>query len=161
MVKEFSWVPDIKEFILYIITIILVVLLIRLFHHNKVQQVVKQTSRCLREQSIGQKGGVYTVSAYNQENNPMYKVSYNFKEKSSSLDCACKKGTIANTFSVPMFNIRDPKAGDTNIDQVCLCDQKFDDTMRTYYSGYPGLVRYMYSQDKAFFYTALDPKKSS
>ncbi len=155
----FSWVPDVKEFILFFISMVLIILLSRLFHHNRVQKIIRKTSRCLREKRIGQRGGVYSVSAYTKNNEPMYTVSYSLKDKTTRLDCACKKGTVSNTFETKLYNIRDPTAGTKRVEQVCLCDSQLTQNP-TYYSGYPALIRYMYSDDVSFFDYALDPDRS-
>lgn len=150
------WIPEFKEFILYFLTVVFIVLLVKLFHHNRVQQIIRQSSRCLRERSIGQKGGVYSVSAFTRDNEPLYTVSYDVKNKSSSVECACKKGPNSNTFSTKVYNLRDPTAGTSNTQKVCLCDTYLESKEKpTYYSGYPGLIRYMYSNDTSFFQNAL------
>jgi hypothetical protein len=100
--------------------------------------------------------GVYSVKAFTPTNKPMYTVSYNLRDKTSSLDCACNKGTQSNTFRTKLFNLRDPSAGSRSVQKVCLCDELIDDASTTYYSGYPGLIRYMYTGDQSFFNSALE-----
>lgn len=153
-----SWLPSVREFIVYLLIVVLTIVLIRLFHHNKVQKTVRKESRCLREQKVGYDQGVYSVTAFNNQNSPMYTISYDIKEKTTDVKCACKPGTITNTFDdIKYFNLRDPSGRpSTKIQKVCQCSENLEETT-TYYSGYPGLVRYMYSDDRTFFDNALDP----
>jgi hypothetical protein len=152
------WVPSVQELILFVTVIALIIILIRLFHHNKVQKTVRATSRCVRERELGYRSGVYTVNAYNKDNEPLYKVTYNTETSDVTVDCACKPGTAVSTFrNIKYFNLRDPANGNQVVpEKLCECQKPLSNDERVYYRGYPGLIRYMYSGDETFFYDSLN-----
>lgn len=141
------------EIILYIAMVTIIMILIRLFHYNSVERKVRQTSRCLREQTKGERSGVYTVTASNQYNKPMYKVSYDMNAKSYSVDCACKEGNVINNFrDISVYDLRDPTQPFKTISsKICQCENELTSNARVYYKGYPGLIRFMNSKDASFF----------
>lgn len=152
------WMPKPQELIMFVTVVILIIILIKLFHHNKVQKTLNATSRCVRERQIGYRSGVYTVNAFNKDNQPMYKVTYDTESKDVTVDCACKPGTAVSTFrNIKYFNLRDPANGNQVIqEKVCNCATAMNNDDRTYYRGYPGLIRYMYNGDETFFYDSMN-----
>lgn len=144
---------DPTEIILYIAVITIVIILIRLFHYNSIERKVKLTSRCLREQTKGQRSGRFSVTAANQYNKPMYKVTYDMNAKSYSVDCACKQGNVINNFqNIPVYDLRDPSNPMKTIgSKMCQCENELVSNSRVYYNGYPGLIRFMNSKDPSFF----------
>lgn len=146
---------DIAEVFLYLAVVTVIVILIRLFHYNSVERKVKLTSRCLRELTTGQRSGSYYVTASNQYNYPMYKVTYDMNAKSYTLDCACKQGNVVNNFqNIPVYDMRDPSNPIKNVSsKICQCENELTTNSRVYYTGYPGLIRFMNSKDPSFFET--------
>ena len=81
----------------------------------------------------------------------MYTVSYNIAKKQSNLQCACQEGSTANAFhNIKMFNFNTKKT--STYDKYCNCDGQLDQpSASVYFTGHPGLVRYMNSGDDSFF----------
>lgn len=149
-----KWTPDsLPEILLYVATIIILIILIRLFHYNSIERKVKKTSRCLREQTKGSRSGEYTVFASNDQNKKMYKVTYDMNAKAYAVDCNCDSGTTVNNFrNIPVYDLRDLTNPHKSISsKVCQCAEDLTTNTRTYYSGYPGLIRYMNYKDSSFF----------
>lgn len=144
---------SISEVMLYIATVVILIVVVRLFHYNSVERKVKQTSRCLREQSKGSRSGQYTVFASNEQNQNMYKVTYDMNSKSYAVDCNCKEGQTVNTFrNISVYDLRDLSNPHKTIsNKICQCAGALDTGSRTYYTGYPGLIRYMNYKDSSFF----------
>lgn len=153
---NFSWAPhDVNELILYLAIVVIIVVLIRLFHYNSIQRKVVTTSRCLREKTQGKRGGIYSVKASNHTNDPMYSVHYDLNAKSYSVECACKEGKTVNAFTdIPVYDLRDPgNPHKTIAKKYCQCDKYLTTNPRVYFTGYPGIVRYMNNKDPSFFDT--------
>jgi hypothetical protein len=142
-----------KEILLFLITIGLLTLLIIMFQTQSVHAEVSKSSRCIRERRIGKRGGVYSVEAQNEFNDPLYTVSYDLGAKKYDLKCACSPGNVANTFSnIKVYDMRNNKASIIS-SHTCHCD-KFIEPSRVYYTGYNEIVRFMNNNDKSFFETA-------
>ena len=144
---------DFKEVFLFVVTMSMIILLIVLFHYSSIQTYVKNNSRCVKEKTKGRKQGSYVVNALNENNEPLYKVTYNPSAKQYQLDCACEKGSVVNQFSgIKVYDMRDSQNPVKNIDnQTCYCDKFVEPRQNTYYTGYPDLIRFMNYGDTAFF----------
>lgn len=150
---QISWVPQsLSEIILYIAMVVIIMIIIRLFHYNAVERKVKTTSRCLREQTKGQRSGTYSVTASNASNQKMYQIAYNMTDKTYNVECACDEGDVVNNFTnIPVYDQRDPANPHKTIaSKICQCKGSLTGS-RTYFNGYPGLIRYMNSKDSSFF----------
>lgn len=154
MVNWKKLVPkDVSEIILYIAVIVIIIVIVRLFHYNQIERKVKTTSRCLREQTQGELSGKYSVTASNQYNNPMYSVTYDMNAKTYAVDCACTEGNVVNNFqNIDVYDLRDGSNPIKTIgSKICQCDKELTTNTRKYYTGYPGLIRFMNSKDPSFF----------
>jgi hypothetical protein len=140
-----------KEFMLFITMIVLIFIMIAMFHYSSIWSQVNRESRCVREKAKGTRdGNIYTVTAMNEYNDPLYKVSYDLKAKSYNLSCECPKGNVVNNFNdVKVFDLRNRTAR-TLPSYTCQCD-KFVEPSTTYFDGNPGVVRFMESNDVSFF----------
>lgn len=149
-----KWTPDsAAEILLYVATVIIIIIIVRLFHYNAIERKVKQTSRCLREKTKGSRSGQYSVFASNDKNEKMYKVIYDMNSKSYAVECDCEEGSTVNQFrNIPVYDLRDLSNPHKTISsKVCQCTNDVVTGSRTYYSGYPGLIRYMNYKDSSFF----------
>lgn len=144
---------DLREVFLFVVTMSMIILLIVLFHYSSIQRYVKQNSRCVREKIKGRKQGTYQVSALNENNEPLYKVTYNPAAKQYQLDCACEKGSVVNQFNdIKVYDLRDVQNPVKVINnQTCYCDKFVEPLQNTYYTGYPDLIRFMNYGDESFF----------
>lgn len=146
-----AWfMPTPYEFFTFIFLILLFIILVSFFHYSGIQRHVKKNSRCLAERQRNSVSGIYTVTANNKDNKPLYKVSYDLTGKEYSVECACKEGKYTNQFNT--INVYDMKRQSSDIidKKFCQCDSLLD-TERIYYAGYPGLVRFMNTGDTSFF----------
>ena len=163
------WTPSLHEFGMFVAVITTLFIIASLFHYNSVQVRVKKESRCLREKNSIKSNGIYVATAANKHNDPLYKVGYNMAAKSYSVECACKEGNVANTFpNINVYNLSTQTV--QQIDQkLCSCEKQYlAPTDSVYFSGYPGVVRFMNSaaskngakalqtSDVSFFDTALE-----
>jgi hypothetical protein len=143
-----------KEITLFLVTMSFTLLIVILFHYSSIQKVVKQKSRCLRERSSGQTNGIFSVQAKNEFNDRLYDITYNMQNKTYDVGCACATGETINHFrDIKVYDVRNPTNPIRNVpDKVCYCD-KLVEPQRTYYSGYPDLLRFMNSGDDSFFHS--------
>jgi hypothetical protein len=128
-------------------------------YYNDVQLRVKNNSQCYKDRNAAKSTDIYTVTATNQNRDPLYKVNYSFGAKSYDVQCACKEGPVANTFpNIDVYNIG-TQTVQTIDNKMCSCDTQLynpaSDTM--YFSGYPGLVRFM---NTASLYTDPSTKQA-
>jgi len=141
------WIPSGHEIFIFLISIILLFILVMLFHYNSIQNRVKKESRCLRENKEKTASGVYTVTATNSRNKPLYRVGYNLGAKQYSLECACNPGDVVNTFkNIHVYDMH-TNSVQTVTEKQCQCDSYLmdDASGQVYYTGYPGLVQFMNS----------------
>lgn len=152
VVKNAWFVPSPYEFLVFVVLIGLFFLLLVFFHYSGIQRAVKKNSRCYQEKRQTRTDGVYSVTATNGRNEPMYKVSYDIGKKRNVLECACPEGDVSNTFTdINMYNLK-TKSVDKVSEKYCNCTTDvYTPGESVYFTGHPGLVRFMSSQDTSFF----------
>lgn len=142
------------SFIVFSVLVALIFILIVFFHHNNIQRYVRKYSRCYRNKMQAQASGVYTVTAVDgSQNRPLYSVSYDINKKVNTVKCACTpEGNVANTFrNIPVYNLA-TKQTNTIPEKYCHCNFSGDTpSTSVYFTGHPGLVRFMNSGDDSFF----------
>ena len=144
----------IKELILFGVIVFFVILFSRLFFYDMVQREVRQTSRCIRERSEFARAGTFSVLAKNALNLPLYKVQYDLKNKRSSVECACKSGEVVNAFTnIPYYDFNSKKSA-TIPEKLCECESNLQANANSsvYYSGTPGVIRFMNDQTDVKFF---------
>jgi hypothetical protein len=135
------------EVLLFGVSLISVYLIGVLLFYNSVQMSVKKTSRCYRDKQAVTSSGTFTATATNQRNEPLYTVGYNMASKSFSVDCACPAGSVANTYpNIDIYNISTQQANRID-NKMCSCDKQYYAPAydSIYYTGYPGVTRFMNS----------------
>jgi len=141
-----------KDVILYFIIFAIIIFIIFLFQYNSIQREVR-AGRCYKMNDSGSMLGTYNVTAKNNRNEDLYKVEYNLDARSYSLSCACKPGDSVNNFrNIKVFDIQQTPAAERTVEKSCQCEKPLlgvDNTV--YYSGYPGVARYMRDGDSSFF----------
>lgn len=141
------YIPSVPEAALFAVLMISFYIMSLLFFYSSVQVQVRKNSRCYRDKRAATSNGTYTATASNQKGDPLYSVSYNMGAKSFAVNCACPAGDVVNTYpEVDVYNLNTRQA--ERIDnKVCSCDKQYYspsyDTL--YFSGYPGITRYMNS----------------
>lgn len=148
------WPSSFRELFIFIVLILFTIILVRLLHHNSIQRHIRKNSRCYRSRVQGVKNGVYSVMARNERNEPMYRVNYNLGSNNYDLECDCKPGNTVNRFeNIKVYDARDPSNPVKRIpEKLCQCATDLNPKgTRVYYSGYPGVVRFMNNNDTTFF----------
>lgn len=154
-----SWIKSeftFQEVFLFLVVAGITVILGMLIHYSIIQRQVNKSSRCLREKQQGRTSGIYSLLAKNEKNEPLYKVSYNLGTREYNVECACKKGEVLNHFrQIKVYDMKDMSGNPTKSieDKRCYCES-LSEPVRTYYSGYPDLIRFMNENDTNFFLKA-------
>lgn len=137
--------PDIYELLVFVVFISAIYMISALYFYSSVQSRVKSESRCMRDKQSVSSNGVFTVTASNQRNEPLYTVGYNMSAKSYAVECSCPAGEVTNTYpNIDVFDLNTQQAH--RIDsKVCACDKQYysPNFDSIYYSGYPGVKRFM------------------
>lgn len=150
---EFSW----QEVCLFLVVSSIIVILGMLIHNTVIQKQVTKSSRCLREKQNGRTSGIYSILAKNEKNEPLYKVNYNLASREYDVECACNKGEVLNHFrQIKVYDMKDISGNPTKTieDKRCYCEN-LAEPARTYYTGYPDLIRYMNENDTSFFLKSM------
>lgn len=157
-----DWITmfNIHEILLYACLVLLAYLIGRLFFYHSVERAVRKESRCLREAADGERSGTYLVTATNAKNKNLYTISYDLADKSYTASCACPNGKTLNQFdNISVYDMKNP-SNPVRKDYAmnCYCDRDYVSGMKNgtdtlYYSGYPGLQRFMRNADTSFFET--------
>lgn len=144
--------PQYEYIVLALMISILVIIIIVAILWQSINNSVKSSARCTNMTSMYKRDKDIVVYAKDRYDNPMYKITYNLQKRSNKLQCACKEGSVANTFkNVSVYDIKSHKSVEKDL--PCNCEETFDavDAINTYYYGEPGLVRYMATGDKSVF----------
>jgi len=165
---------SVSEIVLFILLMTAIYILTALIFYNQIQLKINTESQCYLASKAITSTGTFTATAQNANGSPLYTVGYNIPSKSYSLECACPKGSITNTFpNVDVYDLKTQQA--TRIgNQVCGCDKQYytPGYDSIYYSGYPGVTRFMNTAslvskpsdlqsqaDTSFFESSLNPKQ--
>jgi hypothetical protein len=152
-----DWLPDLKEFFLFVVFMFIVIILIMMLHYHLIQRGVQKESRCLREEEKYARGNVYELVGTNKRNIEKYKISYDIDSRKTTVNCACPEGKTVNHFTdIPWYNLRTNKVSKVD-DLQCYCDKAYDHPDEsTYFRGHPGLIRfYQNNKDTSFFNTDI------
>lgn len=142
------------ELFLFIVTVVLVILIVNLFHYTSVQMKVKKDSRCYRDKIINRPGtGKYKASAFSITNGgseEIYEITYDFGAKTYTIEQKCKAGAVQNKVEIPVYDLA--TRTEQNIIKYFSCEKDFQTgTKGVIYGGYPGIVKYMQFQNAEFF----------
>lgn len=138
--------------IVFAVLITFIFIMIIFFHYNSIQRRVKTSSRCYQNKMKAQMSGLYSVTATDGADKELYRVTYDIAKKQNNVECACEEGETVNIFrDVKVYNM---STGETDTIAQKYCNCKFSaDAPGTsvYFTGHPGLVRFMNSGDNSFF----------
>ena len=165
---------SVSEMVLFLLVICAVYIISALWFYNTVQLQINNNSQCYLAKQAVSNTGAYIANATNENGNKLYTVTYNMPAKSFSVDCACKSGTVTNTFpNIDVYNLQTQQTMRIP-QQICPCDKQYyvPGHDQIYYSGYPGITRFMNTAstienaaevqtkaDTSFFQAALNPTK--
>ena len=165
---------SISELVLFVLVISAVYIISALWFYNTVQLQINNTSQCYLAKQAVSNTGAYIANATNDKGNPLYTVAYNMPAKSFTVECACKSGSITNTYpNIDVYNLQTQQTMRIP-QQICPCDKQYyvPGYNQIYYSGYPGITRFMNTAstitnaadvqtkaDTSFFQAALNPTK--
>jgi hypothetical protein len=140
------WIPSLHEMFLYIIVLLVLYLFGSLVYYNEIQMRVTKESACYRDKQSVLRDGTYTVTAKDKSNNSLYRVEYNLAAKQYTLQPACTKGNVVNTFKdIPVYDLQKNSKGIAELTMSCDRALETDNVDDVYYVGHPGLVRFMNS----------------
>lgn len=151
-VKSLEWLPSLPELIIFGTFVALVFIIIEMIHNNYINERVKKESRCAKEKESTPD----QVTAIDANGNTLYTVKYN-ADKQATLECEANNlGNSRNEYTVKLY---DPTSANSAKIQNKLCAyQNFSaasgttaSTGQIYYTGDSGLVRFMETNDLAYF----------
>jgi len=146
-----DFAPSGQELLLFAVIMTLLVIIARLMHYTSIRRRISSESRCAREKRQTT-GGEYVVMATNGRSEPMYKVTYNLAAKQYLLECNCKQGDVVNSFQdIKVYDLKDNYTPERKIKKYCWCEKDVATNQKAYYTGNPGLVRFMRENDTTFF----------
>jgi hypothetical protein len=165
---------NITEIILFILLMTAIYVITALIFYNQVQLDINRKSQCYLSRKAVTSTGAFTATAQNEKGNSLYKISYDMPSKSYSVDCACPAGPVTNTYpNVDVYNLQTQKTMRLT-NKICGCDKQYYSPgyNQIYFSGYPGVTRYMNTAslvtdaseiqakaDTSFFQSALNPRE--
>ena len=165
---------SISEIVIFILLMTALYIITALLFYNQVQLKINTTSQCYLARKAVTSNGTYSATAQNGKGEALYKVGYNMPSKSYSVNCACPAGSVTNTFpDVDVYNLQTQQTMRIP-NQVCGCDKQYytPGYDSIYYSGYPGVTRFMNTAslvskaedvqskaDTSFFEAALNPSQ--
>ena len=145
---------DTREVLTFLSMIMLISIIVILFHFSAIQQRVRNTSRCYKQKMEVNLQGKYTATAQS-DITPVYKITYDFPAKQTTLECACPSGNVTNEFTnIPYFDLKTKSA--TRVQQYCQCDKDYE-SHQLIYTGYPNVIQYMYNPDDPTFQSFFKP----
>ena len=138
------WPAGWHEILIFVIAVIITYWIYTIYRFNQVESKVVTESRCYANNHALKSGNIQFVTATNARNAPLYKLSYNLASKQTNLDCACGSGTTINKFNnIPVYDLSTNRVSRTATLQ-CSCDTDLlSASPNIYYTGYPGLVKFM------------------
>lgn len=148
------WFPSMKELTIFITILFLLWLVFMLFHNNRIQIIVNNTSRCVRDnRQQDSENKVYTVTAVNRSNKPLYSVTYDLTARKHYTECKCPTGNIQNTFmqQLPAYNFATLTTSGPETVPTCHCDDDYTKDQPITYSGYGPLADFIESNGKLVY----------
>ena len=141
----------VQEFVLFAVIMTLLIIIARLMHYTSIRRRISTESRCAREKRQTS-GGEYVVLATTAASEPMYKITYNLAAKQYLVECNCRKGDTVNSFQdIKVYDLKDTYTPERKIKKYCWCEGDVSTNQKAYYTGNPGLVRFMREGDTTFF----------
>jgi hypothetical protein len=142
---------DLTEIFLYIILVSIIILFIKLVQYTYIQSYIRDTSRCYKKaMQHNYTTDTYIIRGYTMSNIEIVKITYQFKEKKSTMEITVPKGDVLNKIKVPLYNIRTRDIEE--IEKVFYAETDFDLLNETMvYEGNPELVKFMQFLTTDFF----------
>jgi hypothetical protein len=143
---------SLTEILLFVICCIIVIIFIHLFNYTIIQQKVKKHSRCYKNAILSStRTNEYSVIGYTlKENIEILKITYDFKNKTSTIKITAPPGSVINKIEFQLYNLKT-----FDVDTV---EKTFNSTMNfnlleeeMLYIGHPELVRFMQYGNTDFF----------
>jgi len=153
-----------SEILLNLVFITIVIVLGSILYWDSINSQVNKLSRCKRQMQVykGAKDGEFIVSASTKSNEKLFEISYDTKQYNTNVECKCEKGNMVNEFS--NIHVKDMKNNkNVIVNKTCSCDKYYNTGIMSeniVYSGEPGIIRYMKTDNGDFFdnlvYSAYD-----
>lgn len=147
-----SWLPvDFTEVILFIVTIVIIVVMVNLFHYSSINRRMRNTSRCYREKNESIVGkGIYKVTAVSTIGDEIYEVTYDIESRTYNIVQKCEEGTIQNKVMIRVYDLN--RRTVDKVEKIFLSNKNYELNIKApYFKGDPGLVRFMEYGNTDFF----------
>lgn len=135
-----------KILLAFIISIMIIMVILGSIWASVTKQI-KNNGRC-HIPTLGENPFILAKDRYGS---PMYKVSYDLKNRNSKITCECNKGELKNEFEIKVRDLRN--FADVKENKVCLCEKHFGliDNLNNYLYGDQGIIRYIKTGDTSVF----------
>jgi len=112
------------EFLLNLTFVLILVVIGVIFYWDTINRSIVKTSRC--KITLNNNDLNYNLQFYNTDNIKLYNLSYdNTPQHNVKIDCACPKGDVANTFTIPYYNDETKKISNKVL-KHCFCDNSYN-----------------------------------
>ena len=142
------------ELLLNVVFLLLVIIFISIIYWDNINKKVANDSRCKRQyEQYNKNTNKYIVNATDKDDNDLFKITYDIKERKTNVECNCKKGNVINNFeNIKVKSLKDNK--DHKVNKSCSCEEYYDlgvNSKDIIYDGDPGILRYITSGYNDFF----------
>jgi ABC-type nickel/cobalt efflux system permease component RcnA len=142
-----------SEILLNLIFLIIVIILVAILYWDNINNQVNKLSRCKRQLQIYKDSGDFVISATTKSNEKLFDITYDTVQYNTNVECKCKTGNFVNNFN--NIHVKDMKNNkNVVVNKTCSCDKYYNTGMvseNIVYSGEPGIIRYMKTDNSDFF----------
>lgn len=149
--KIITYDYSIYELILNVSFIIIIFVILYIVYYYYINNKAFQNSTCKSTININNNDDYYYLFVKDNNDNDLYNIKYNMKNKKPTIECACKPGNVINNFTNIKLYDKNNSHCHNNIDNkyACNCDNDYSsDNPDLLYSGDPFLVNYMNNNNK-------------
>jgi hypothetical protein len=134
--------------LLYIILCAISIIFFKLIEYTNTQSYIANTSRCFKQANLkNYTENVYILKAYTKTNIEIFRIIYDFSNKTYSIKITAPKGDVLNKVTIPVYNIR---TRDTEeIERIFYAETEFEQPFK--YEGHPELIHFMQYGSTNFF----------
>ena len=154
IVDTFNTKYTYSEISLNLIFLVIVITLFMILYWDSINQKVNRLSRCKRQMNIyNNKEDSFIIEASSKSKERLFDITYDINQKNTNVECKCESGNFVNEFN--NISVRDLKKNkNVKVNKTCTCDKYYNTGMQSenvIYSGEPGILRYMKTDNSDFF----------
>lgn len=116
------------EFMLNLLFILILGFIFYTLYYNSINTTAYKKSKCKNDRINNNEDDFYYVYAKNNDNNKLFNIKYNMKDKKCKLECACDKGNVLNNFKGIVVYEKNSKGiieRKTRNLENCACDKDY------------------------------------